>query len=165
MKSVPPTRSRRRYCECSILSMLLAFVLGPGSMPSPAAAEEVLPKHVTPDTLKAVRAGSDYLAQSQNGDGCWQSDQGGQAYPVAMTGLAGTALLANGNSPTRGRYAPQVEKAIEYLVSCATSTGLITGPRQDSGQPMHGHGFALMFLASRLRHETKTVAARQDASR
>lgn len=155
MKSVPPTRSRRRYCECSILSMLLAFVLGPGSMPSPAAAEEVLPKHVTPNALKAVRAGLEYLKKSQNGDGCWQSDQGGQAYPVAITGLAGTALLANGNSPSRGRYAPQVEKAIEYLLSCSTSSGLITGSGQESGRPMHGHGFALMFLASAYGTETK----------
>ena len=40
-----------------------------------------------------------------------------------------------------------IQGAVEYLVRCATPTGLITGPNQDSGQPMHGHGFALMFLA------------------
>jgi hypothetical protein len=72
---------------------------------------------------------------------------GGEAYPVAMTGLAGTALLAHGDSPTRGKYARNVQGAVEFLVRCATPTGLLTGPSQDSGQPMHGHGFALMFLA------------------
>ena len=36
--------------------------------------------------------------------------------------------------------------------------GLITGPTQDSGKPMHGHGFALMFLASRLRDDHQGVA-------
>jgi hypothetical protein len=41
-----------------------------------------------------------------------------------------------------------VQTAVEFLVHCATPTGLITGPGQDNGQPMHGHGFALMFLAS-----------------
>jgi hypothetical protein len=48
-----------------------------------------------------------------------------------------------------------VQGAVEFLVRCATPTGLITGPNQDSGQPMHGHGFALMFLASAYGTETK----------
>ena len=49
-----------------------------------------------------------------------------------MTGLAGTALLANGNSSSRGRYSPQVQKAIEYLLNCSTASGLITGPTIES---------------------------------
>ena len=117
-------------------------------------AEEVLPKHVTPATLKAVRSGLDYLARTQGEDGAWH-DRGGSAYPVAVTSLAGTALLANGNTPTRGRYAPQVKLTSEYLLKCSTSTGLITGPGQDSGRPMHGHGFALTFLACVYGSETK----------
>ncbi|REK08663.1 MAG: hypothetical protein DWQ37_19885 [Planctomycetota bacterium] len=111
------------------------------------AIEEVMPKHINADTLKAVRAGLDYLARTQQDDGSWSTDDGGQAYPVAITGLAGTALLAGGNTPTRGRYAQQVEKAVRYLLNCSTESGLITGPTQESGRPMHGHGFALMFLA------------------
>jgi hypothetical protein len=112
-----------------------------------AAEKEVLPKHVTPETLRAVVKGLDYLASQQADDGSWITG-GGQAYPVAMTGLAGTAFLAHGDSPTRGRYAKHVQGAVEFLVRCATPSGLITGPTQDNGQPMHGHGFALMFLAS-----------------
>jgi hypothetical protein len=111
------------------------------------AAADPLPKHVTAETLRAVVKGLDSLATQQADDGAWIQG-GGEAYPVAMTGLAGTALLAHGNSPTRGRYAKNVQGAVEFLVRCATPTGLITGPEQDSGQPMHGHGFALMFLAS-----------------
>jgi hypothetical protein len=135
---------------------------------SPACAgavEEVMPKHITAATLKAVRAGLDYLAKSQGSDGSWNNDEGGQAYPVAMTALAGTAMLANGNSPSRGRYAPQVEKTVEFLLNCSTSSGLLTGPSQESGRPMHGHGFALMFLSCvygteikpALRDKTKIV--------
>jgi len=119
------------------------------------AAEEVLPKHVTPDTLKAVRAGLDYLARTQGGDGGWHEGQGGEAYPTAVTALAGMALLASGSTPTRGRYAPQVRNAIEFLLSCSTPSGLLTGPTQDNGRPMHGHGFALLFLASVYGMETK----------
>ena len=111
------------------------------------AQKEVLPKHVTPETIRAVVKGLDFLAAQQAEDGSWITG-GGQAYPVAMTGLAGTALLAHGDSPTRGKYSKTVQGAVEFLVRCATPTGLITGPNQDSGIPMHGHGFALLFLAS-----------------
>ena len=66
---------------------------------------------------------------------------------MAMTALAGTAMLAHGNSPTRGKYAKNVQGAVEYLVRCATANGLLPARRKIRGQPMHGHGFALMFLA------------------
>jgi hypothetical protein len=149
--SVPlATRARRASRSLLIGAGVLLFAAARAG-----AAEEVMPKHVTAPTLKAVRAGLDYLARSQDADGSWHNDQGGEAYPVAMTGLAGTALLANGNTSTRGRYAQQVEKAAEYLVNCSTSTGLITGPTQENGRPMHGHGFALMFLACAYGSETK----------
>jgi hypothetical protein len=115
-----------------------------------ARAEEVLPKHVTEKTLKSVRSGLDYLARTQSDDGAWREGQGGQSYPMAMSALACTALLANGNSPTRGRYSEQLKRGTDYLLKCAAAnkSGLITGPNQDNGQPMHGHGFALMYLAS-----------------
>jgi hypothetical protein len=122
--------------------------------------KEVLPKHVTPEALRAVIKGLDHLAGSQADDGSWITG-GGQAYPVAMTGLAGTAFLAHGNSPTRGKYAKTVQGVVEYLVRCTTPTGLITGSGQDNGMPMHGHGFALLFLASVYGMITKESLRRQ----
>ena len=127
--------------------LLATAALGVAGRRGVGQEKEVLPKHVTPEALRAVLKGLDYLAAKQAEDGSWILG-GGEAYPVAMTGLAGTALLAHGNSPTRGRHARNVQAAVEFLVRCSTSTGLITGPNQDNGQPMHGHGFALMFLAS-----------------
>ena len=135
----------------AFLNRCAALAAGAWAVPGLRALaqdKEVLPKHVTPETLRSVLKGLDYLGTSQAEDGSWAIGQGGEAYPVAMTGLAGTALLAHGNSPTRGKHSRNVQGAVEYLVRCATPTGLITGPNQDSGQPMHGHGFALMFLAS-----------------
>jgi Prenyltransferase and squalene oxidase repeat len=150
MRCLAPRSTRRAFLG-DRLGKAAAGLAGAGwlvSLPqSHAADKEVLPKHVTPETLKAVNKGLDYLATHQSDDGSWIAG-GGQAYPVAMTGLAGTALLAHGDSPTRGKYAKNVKGAIEFLVRCGTTTGLITGPNQDSGQPMHGHGFALLFLAS-----------------
>jgi hypothetical protein len=149
------TEVNRRHFGGNVIAWLLAVGVVACFAARPSFAEEVMPKHITPATLKAVRAGLDYLDKAQGSDGSWTNDEGGRSYPVAVTGLAGTALLANGNSPTRGRYAPKVEKATEYLLSCSTPSGLITGPSQDNGQPMHGHGFALMFLACVYGTETK----------
>jgi len=171
MNSKPPLESRSSGSAFSRRS----FLNGCGAVPlagfgllgltagrASAQAIEVLPKHVTPEVLKAVTKGLDYLAAQQSDDGSWITG-GGQAYPVAMTGLAGTAILAHGDSPTRGKYSKKVQGAVEFLVRCATPTGLITGPSQDSGQPMHGHGFALMFLASVYGMITKDSLRRQVA--
>jgi hypothetical protein len=153
--------ARRAFLKCCGVASLNGLGLfGLGSLA--AQEKQVLPKHVTPETIKAVTKGLDYLASQQADDGSWITG-GGQAYPVAMTGLAGTALLAHGNSPTRGKYSRTVQGAVEFLVRCATPTGLITGPAQDSGQPMHGHGFALMFLASVYGMITKDSLRRQVA--
>ncbi len=148
-KLPPASLSRRAFLDHSTLAAAASLGgLGwlAGRSVSGAAQKEVLPKHVTPETLKAVVKGLDFLAAKQSDDGSWVMG-GGEAYPVAMTALAGTAMLAHGNSPTRGKYAKNIQSSIEYLVRCATPTGLLTGPSQDGGQPMHGHGFALMFLA------------------
>lgn len=133
----------------SSIAALCVFLAFAGGLPlgRPQAAE-VLPKHVTPEVLKAVRSALDHLAQTQAPDGAWRDGRGGEAYPVAMTSLALLAFLAHGNSPTRGRYAPQLQLGTEYLLKCSTKSGLITSPGQDSGMPMHGHGFALLYLAS-----------------
>jgi Prenyltransferase and squalene oxidase repeat len=148
------------YCRTGAIASL-AGVGGLSGLRTAWAQKEVLPKHVTPEALKAVLKGLDFLAAQQAEDGSWIGDAGGQAYPVAMTGLAGTAFLAHGNSPTRGKYSKNVQSAVEYLVRCGTTNGLITGPSQDSGQPMHGHGFALMFLACVYGMTTKEALRRQ----
>jgi hypothetical protein len=145
----PPSLGADRRAFLRRCGLGLAAFAGGGlacTRPARAQEKEVLPKHVTPEALRAVIKGLDYLARIQAEDGSWITG-GGQAYPVAMTGLAGTAFLAHGNSPTRGKYSKAVQGAVEFLVRCSTPTGLITGPGQDSGMPMHGHGFALLFLA------------------
>lgn len=154
---------RRAFLErAGAAPLAVAALLAAARREACAAEKEVLPKHVTPEALRAVTKGLDYLAAQQADDGAWNTG-GGQAYPVAMTGLAGTAFLAHGNSPTRGKYSRNVQGAVEFLLRCTTATGLITGPSQDNGQPMHGHGFALMFLASVYGMITKESLRRQVA--
>ncbi|MEZ5989455.1 MAG: hypothetical protein R3F30_10085 [Planctomycetota bacterium] len=61
------------------------------------------------------------LARTQNRDGSWRNT-GGYGSPVAMTGLAGVALLMSGSTPTRGPYACPVRRAVDYLMSQAMPT-------------------------------------------
>ena len=118
------------------------------------AGEEIYPKHVTPQSQAAVKKGLEYLARTQSQDGDWTNLRDGNAYPITMASIAGMAFLANGNTPTRGQYADNVRRVERFLLGNSTSSGLITGPGQEEGRPMHGHGFALMFLSECYGMET-----------
>ena len=121
---------------------------------SSVRGQDILPKHITPQAQASIKKGLDYLAKAHSEDGSFAGGRDGQAYPVAMTSLAGMAFLANGNTPSRGPYADHVAKIVEYLTSNVQPSGLISGPTQEQGYSMYGHGFALMFLSSCYGMET-----------
>ncbi len=111
---------------------------------SRAADDAELDKRVE----EAVQRGLEWLKRNQNRDGSW-SAQGGQ-YRVAMTALAGMAFLMEGSSLKEGRYSEQIQKAVEWMLSPQRlqPNGLIgDAVGGNFGSYMHGHGFALMFLA------------------
>jgi hypothetical protein len=121
---------------------------------SPLHAQDILPKHITPATQAAIKKGLEFLVKTHSDDGSYSNGADGQAYPVAMTALAGMAFLANGNTPSRGPYADHVAKIVEYLTGNVQPSGLISGPTQEQGYSMYGHGFSLMFLSSCYGMET-----------
>ncbi len=141
-----PTLTRR-----SLLSGIGASLW---AWPGILRGEDLLPKHITPESVSAVKKGLDYLAKVQASDGSWHGLADGDTYPVAMAGLAGMAFLSNGSTSTRGAYADQVRKTTSYIVSRAQSTGLIA-EGEEQGHPMYGHGFALLFLSSAYGMETR----------
>lgn len=147
MQGTLKTQFRRSRTWSQSVALITLFAVTAQSLTVVSAAEEVLPKHITPETQKAIRAGLDFLASTQGEDGAWH-EAGAEGYPVAVASLALTALLAHGDSPTRGRYAPPLNRGTEFLLKCKNKSGLIASANQDGGQPMHGHGFALMYLAS-----------------
>src|SRR5256714_7339662 len=118
------------------------------------AAEEIYPKHANAKSQAAVKKGLEYLAKTQNQDGNWTNSQDGNAYPITMASIAGMGFLANGNTPTRGPYAEQVRKVERYLMGNATASGIITGPTEEEGRPMYGHGFSMLFLSECYGTET-----------
>jgi len=103
------------------------------------------------DVRKAIDRGLDWLARNQSRVGHWQASQGGR-YPTAMTALAGTALLAEGSTTTQGRYAENIRRAVNYLISRSRSNGLIGDPTRDD-RYTYGHGFSMLFLSQVLGEE------------
>lgn len=123
-----------------LLSAMLAASLG-ASVPASA------------DTVKVDRAvsrGLDWLANTQSRLGHWTANDG--RYPTAMTALAGMALMAEGSTTTQGKYAPNIRRAVDYLVSRSRANGLIGDPTRDD-RYTYGHGYSMLFLSQVLGEE------------
>jgi hypothetical protein len=104
------------------------------------------PPDITPDVRTAIERGTQYLVSTQNRDGSWRTHGSTGGYPVAMTSLAGLALMAGGNTPTQGQHAQVVSGALTFVLKSARRDGLIAQIEEES-HCMHGHGFAMLFLA------------------
>lgn len=96
-----------------------------------------------PRVEAAVARGLEYLARTQSRQGYWTAN--GNQYRVAMTALAGNAMLCQGSTTTRGKYAPNIRAAVDFLVSCSRENGLIGYP--DDYHYTYGHGFSMVFLS------------------
>jgi hypothetical protein len=94
-----------------------------------------------------IDKGLQWLAKTQHKDGHW-----GDRYPVAMTGMAGLALLAEGSTIRSGKYADNIRRAVDWLLDPTRTqrNGLIANPDRPNEHEryMYGHGFATLFLAS-----------------
>ena len=118
----------------------------PPPVPDVAPALPADPPEITPATREAIERGTRYLVSAQNRDGSWRTNGSAGSYPVAMTSLAGLALLAGGNTPTQGPCARNVSSALTFVLKSARRDGLIAQLEEES-HCMHGHGFAMLFLA------------------
>jgi Squalene-hopene cyclase C-terminal domain len=122
--------------------------VGLGQVAAPAETPKLKRggEEITPEAKNAIDRGLAYLARQQERRGSWSNTAGQGRYPVAMTSLAGLALLMDGNTTTQGRYAPQVDRCVKFLLGSVQPSGLITGGEEES-RPMYGHGFAMLFLS------------------
>lgn len=114
-------------------------------LPAAGTGLPALPPLITPETQTAIERGLEYLARTQSREGAWRHEGYFGRYPVAMTGLAGFALLAGGNTATQGKYAPQVSRAANFLLNSVGDNGVISR-MEEEGRSMYGHGFSMMFL-------------------
>jgi hypothetical protein len=125
--------------------LLLLLIL---AAPHPGKPQELfmnqpgtLPSELEPVYLKGIA----YLLKTQEKDGSWTDNRyGGRANlstQPAITGLAIMALLAHGEDPNDGPYAPSIRRGLNYLLKQQDpKTGYI-------GPSMYNHGFATLALA------------------
>lgn len=145
----------------SIVSIVLACAATSASLASRAVAQSSAPRGddsltvvVTPEQEAAVDRGLAWLAKTQSPDGSWVAKIGyklnnGYNYTsddkghLGVTALAGMAFLAGGHLPGRGQYGPNVERALDFVLSAVQEDGYITY----GGSRMYDHAFATLFLA------------------
>jgi hypothetical protein len=97
---------------------------------------------VSVKAARTIRRALDFMAKQQQKDGSFTA-RGGQ-HRAAMTGLAGLAFLSAGHVPGRGKHAKVVEKAARFLIKLQDREGCYADA---GGRSMHGHGYALHFMA------------------
>ncbi|MBI1830785.1 MAG: terpene cyclase/mutase family protein, partial [Planctomycetes bacterium] len=118
---------------------------------------------ISPTTQGTIDRSLAWLAGQQNRqDGSFGT--GNYAGHVAVTSLAGLALMAGGFQPGRGRFGENVTRAVEYIVrNCEdrNTPGFLNSPRGFNHGPMYGHGFATLFLAE-VYGMVNTVGLRND---
>jgi len=96
------------------------------------AQEEATPR-AAPDTKvlddqqweqldQSVQRALAWLANKQNEDGSFEAPEAGQA---GITSLCLMAFMAQGESPSDGKYEQQLAKAIDYLIAQQKANGLI----------------------------------------
>ncbi|MCA9290929.1 MAG: terpene cyclase/mutase family protein [Phycisphaerales bacterium] len=107
-----------------------------GAENNPAADE------FTQALYDSVERGFEYLKGQQNADGSFGRGRYGRH--VGITALCALAFMADGNLPGRGPYGEQVQKALDFVITHGTETGLLAA--ETSHGPMYGHGFATLFL-------------------
>ncbi len=100
---------------------------------------------MTPETLKAIQKGLDYLSTHQQDDGSFGT--GGYSRNVGVCGLAGLAFMSAGSTPGRGPYGKHVDRALDFILANTEESGFINVEGASSHGPMYGHGFATLFLA------------------
>jgi hypothetical protein len=102
------------------------------------------------DINRVVNRGLEWLASRQSRMGSWSANS--DRYPTSMTALSGMAFLCEGSTTTQGKYAPNIRRAVDYLVARSRSNGLIGDPVRDD-RYTYGHGFSMLFLSQVLGEE------------
>src|SRR3990172_8825806 len=96
-------------------------------------------------TDQAIDAALRFLAERQHEDGSVGS--GSYRQNVAVTSLAGLAWMSGGNTPGRGKYGANVDRAVDFVLEKAGPSGYLVVPTSTSHGPMYDHGFGALFLA------------------
>jgi hypothetical protein len=146
------TPNRRRFLARSFgagLGATLALESQANPLTEGIPDEREFRNWITPETQRAVDQGLAYLAKDQNADSSF--GERGFRGNIAITSLAGLALMAGGHQPGRGTYGSNVTRALRFVLSKEQKSpaGLLNnnpdfGPSRQG--IMYSHGFGTLFL-------------------
>jgi hypothetical protein len=124
----------------SFLGVLTGLLVSAASV----QADGGVPQKYRPTVQKGLK----WLVDKQNRDGHWEAE--GQGYHVTMTSLAGMALLCEGSTASEGKYAKNISRARDWVISRCSPNGMIGNVNMpgEAGRYMYGHGFGLLFLST-----------------
>lgn len=93
---------------------------------------------ITPESERSVELGLEWLARNQGPEGNWESND------LGLVSMGVLAFLSAGHTPGRGKYGPNVERALSYVLKHAKPSGLlnIADPHRD----MYNHGLSAFVL-------------------
>ncbi|RYD33643.1 MAG: squalene--hopene cyclase [Verrucomicrobiaceae bacterium] len=128
------SRSPRIRARLLTLAVTLASPLDCLAQGLPGRPDEVIPAQAE----LIYERGLQFLAKSQNAQGSWDDNVGGEP---GVVGLCVAAFLAHGEDPDNGTYSKNIRRAIDYILSKQNDkNGYI-------GNSMYNHAFAAKALA------------------
>jgi hypothetical protein len=116
----------RRPARIWLMSCLIAVAV------APASADESSPQASPRDILSAAQwrqvdlsidRGLDYLAVRQREDGSFEAPPTGQP---GVTALCVLAFLSRGHLPGEGPHGAQIDRAVEFVLSCQREDGMFS---------------------------------------
>lgn len=114
------------------------------ALPDGSASKDM----ITPEAERAIEDGLAFLRGQQHRDGGFGSGAAYQFGNVAITSLAGLAMMAGGHQPGRGPYGQVVTDALRFVMNQEQGvSGYLHNPMATPHGPMYGHGFGALFLA------------------
>ena len=147
------------HCVCRRRFLRAGAVLGTGAWLMTAGRGQDRPGSsekdpVTPEAQQAIDNGLHFLAHECQGEDGSYSDTRTGFGNVAITGLAGLALMAGGHQPGRGSYGDAVARAAAWIVERGERNQPVGYLNNADAVLSHGgmyqHGFGALFLAELL---------------
>lgn len=133
----PITREDRGAAIALSILVGLVILLAPnqadGQLPMLLDTGDPVPR----DIREMYDRGTQFLMASQDDDGSWSGGENGPG--TAALGLL--AFLASGEDANFGRYSPNIEKCLLYILNQQNLTTGYMGPS------MYHHGFAMLAIA------------------
>jgi len=143
---------RRRFLSHAVVAsaLPLAGLASRANQQADPSADGEIGEMITPETQRAIDEGLRFLARTQNrnpeGSFGERDEFRGN---VAITSLAGLALMSAGHHPGRGEFAENVQRAADYVGrrEQKSPVGFLHNEFNNRQAGMYDHGFGTLFLA------------------